>query len=291
VPTPVDDPSVASAEEATAVKPWPRVFAEDAWLAVVEELKSGAELPSVPKSSATHSQAQALVKAKTLPQRLSLGSTDPKLGQSLARLYAENLFPDRARAVLGRTLVQDPENLLTLKLAAVSLNASGRFEDGTAILEYLTTVTPNDQGLAGPLFGGYWELDELDAAEMALERGLEIAPFNANLEVGLGRVLFEQGRSEEAATHLKTAATGLPSDTEAWYRYATCLDELGRAEEAAAAGARHSRLIQMEEFGIGSALPEGVRRRKLVEALEKTGDLAGAERERAALVADGIPLE
>lgn len=286
---PVEAPAVTT--EAPAKLPWPHIFEEDAWRAVVDKLVAGAALPSVPTDYATHSQQQALARAKTLTQRLSLRPNEASLGQALAKLYAENLFPDRAMGVLGLCLKNSPDDLLTLKLAAVSLNASGQFEDGLALLEHLTRVTPNDQGLAGPLFGAYWELGELDAARAALERGLEIAPFNPNLELALGRVLFEEGDSEGALPHLETAAKNLPSSTEAAYRYATCLDELGMDEQAAAAEMRHSRLIQMEEFGIGNALPEGQRRRALVEALEASGDHAGAEREREAMRADGIPLE
>ena len=281
-------PTVA---EAPATLPWPRLFEADAWQAVVDKLVAGAALPSVPTDYATHSQQQALARAKTLTQRLSLRPNEASLSQALAKLYAENLFPDRARSVLGMCLKNSPDDLLTLKLAAVSLNASGRFEDGMALLEHLTEVTPDDQGLAGPLFGGYWELGELDAARTALQRGLQIAPFNPNLELALGRVLFEEGDSEGALTHLETAAKNLPSSTEAAYRYATCLSELGMDAEAAVAETRHSRLIQMEEFGIGTALPEGQRRRALVEALEASGDQAGAEREREAMLADGLSLD
>lgn len=262
-----------------------------AHLAVVERLRVGAHLPSVPTDYATAAQQQALSRAKNLTQRLSLRTSDPRLSQGLAKLYAENLFPDRAMAVLGLCLEAEPTNPVTLKLTAASLNSAGEFLDAVALFEELTRITPMDQGLAGPLFRAYWELGELDAAHQALQRGLEIAPFNPHLELALGRVLFEEGDAESAAPHFERAAANLPSDTEAWYRLSTCLAELGREEQAAAAEAHHSRLIQMEEFGIGNAMPEGQRRRALVRALEESGDSGGAQREREALLADGLELE
>lgn len=280
-------PAAESPEAPTAeVGPaWPHVFPTGAHEPVVAEILARANLPKVPNTAASATQRAALDEAKNLTKRLSL-RFQLDLGQSLARAYQENLFPERALEVLGLCLREDAEDPLTLKLLAGSLNAEGRFEDALRVLEQLTRTTPQDAGLAGPLFTAHFELGDLARAREALEVGRELAPFLAHLDLALGRVLMAEGDAATALEHLERAAENLPTTTEAWFRLAMCYDELERFDEAAAASAVHKRLDQMKEFGIELTQPEAERRRALVEALAASGDAGGAERERAALERD-----
>lgn len=264
---------------------WPATLAPDAYAPILAAARAGAVLPKVPAIAASSTQRQALVLAKNLSMRLSLRFELP-LAQSLARLYQDNLFPDRALQVLGLCLESKSIDPMTLKLLAGSLSAEGRFEEALAVLEHLTRETPNDAGLAGPLFVAHWELGQLPQARQALARGLELAPFMPHLELAMGRVLFAEDNADEALPFLQRATQSLPNETEAWYRLALCLDELGETEAAAEAHARHARLDQMKEFAIPTNLSPRARRDALIVALEQSGDLAGAERERAALRAE-----
>lgn len=277
----VPAPTPASAD-------WPQRFAPGAHEPILAAVLARAKLPSVPDTAASSTQRVALDQAANLTKRLSL-KIKVDLAQNLARVYQENLFPERALEVLGLCLERDPNDPLTLKLLAGSLSAEGRFEDALKVLEHLTRETPNDAGLAGPLFNAHWELGDLAGARAAIERGVELAPFLPHLELALGRILMAEGDAAAAQPRLARATTNLPTDTEAWYRYALCLDELGRFEEAEHAMAVHKRLDQMKEFGIDLNQPERARRAALVDALAASGDAAGAQAERAALDADFPP--
>ena len=238
---------------------------------MAEELRAGAGLPSVPTDYATAGQMLALGEARNLTRRLSLDRSKRDLALKLANLYATNLFPDRAMAVLGLCLELELEHPLTLKLAAASLSGAGRFEDAAAVLEHVAVLTPDDHALAGPLFSVYWELGDLEAARAALDRGLELNPLSPHLALRLGQVLFEEEGPEAALPHLERAALALPNDAEAWHRYATCLEELGREDQAEPARAKHALLDQMIEFGVGDLLPWSERLELLAEKLEATG--------------------
>jgi Flp pilus assembly protein TadD len=283
-PTTSSSPKPAPAQVAPATA-WPTTLAPDAYEPILDAVRANAVLPKVPTIAASSTQRQALVQAKNLSMRLSL-RFELALAHSLARNYQENLFPDRSLQVLGLCLESKNVEPLTLKLLAGSLSAEGRFADALAVLEHLTRLTPNDAGLAGPLFVAHWELGQLPQARQALARGLELAPFMPHLELAMGRVLFAEDNAEEALPFLQRATESLPNETEAWYRLALCLDELGETEAAADAHARHARLDQMKEFSIPTNLAPRARREALIAALVQSGDFAGAERERAALLAD-----
>ena len=264
------------------VQGWPALFAVDAWRAPVVELKGLAKVPRVPTDYATASQMAALAEARTLTQRLSLNPARQELGLKLANLYANNLFPDRAMAVLGLCLEIEEEVPVTLKLCAASLAGKGRFEDSAALLEHAARLDPTDHGLAGPLFRAYWELGEIESARAALDKGLALQPFSPHLRLRLGQLLFEEGQLEAALPELETAAQNLPNATEAWFRYARCLEELGREAEASEVAWHHGLLVQMEEFGIPDHLTWFVRVERLAVRLDETGDGAGAAAVRAA---------
>ena len=262
---------------------WPTLAPADAWVPVLDAVQALADLPPVPTDHASASQAAALADARNLTRRLSLDRTRIDLLLRLANLYATSLFPDRAMAVLGLCLEVDREDLTTLKLVAASLSAAGRFEDAMAVLEHVGRAHPDAHSLAGPLFSVYWELGELDAARAALDRGLELNPHSPHLALRLGQVLFEESEAEAAEVQLRRAAQGLPSSTEAWHRWASCLEELGRTEEAGPARERHALLDQMVEFGIPGPLPWPERLARLAAALDETGDPEGAARARRVL--------
>lgn len=270
--------------------PWPRLQPDDAWRAVLEELQAGAGMPTVPTESGTSEQRQALDRARALTERISLAPADGGLLLKLANTYATNLFPERSLAVLGTRLVQAPDDLLALKLAAAGLAGKSRHTDALALFEHLAQITPQDVGLAGPMYKSYWESGQHAAGRAALEKGLELHPFQPHIKLRLGAVLFEFEEYERALELFEDATASRPNDTEAWFRLASCYSELGREAEALCATAEHDRLIQMEEFGISDQLHVGPRRLELVRALVKSGDLVGARRELDALHADGLPV-
>jgi tetratricopeptide (TPR) repeat protein len=109
-----------------------------------------------------------------------------------------------------------------------------------------------------------------------LLRGLELNPLSPQLALRLGQVLFALDQPEQALPQLRTATEGLPDDTEAWFRYAACLAELGYAEEAEQAKVHHGRLVQMGEFQVPGELTWSERLEVLAQRLEESGDLAGA---------------
>ncbi len=286
----VPHPPVGLAAQAGSSLPWPKLQNPDAWEAQLVELQAGAGIPAVPTESGTAEQRQAIDRARALTERLSLSPKDTGLLLKLANTYSANLFPDRSLAVLGTCLSQTPGNSLALKMAAAGLAAQNRHRDALAIWEHLTELTPDDVGLAGPMYSSYWELGELEAGRAALEKGLELHPFQPHLKLRLGAVLFEFEEYESALTLFQDATGSRPNDTEAWYRLASCYAELGAVSEARAATQQHDRLIQMEEFGIPDRLHEGPRRLELVRALVKSGDLIGARRELDNLKDDGLPV-
>ena len=151
-PDPMEGPGTKADPMApAATSAWPALAPPGRWRELAEEVRAGADLPSVPTDYATASQLAALAEARNLTRRLSLNRSKLDVALKLANLYANDLFPDRAMAVLGLCLEVDLEHPLTLKLTAASLSAAGRFEDAVALLEHVATLTPDDQALAGPL--------------------------------------------------------------------------------------------------------------------------------------------
>src|SRR5262249_11871148 len=70
-------------------------------------------------------------------------------------------------------------------------------------------------------------------AQRAFQRGLEIAPNDAELRNALGWTLFQEGHPQEAAVEYERALAANPSHAKAHNNLALALVELGRLDEAA----------------------------------------------------------
>src|SRR5262249_48333899 len=91
-------------------------------------------------------------------------------------------------------------------------------QDFSAIY-YLAEALQNDGDLVGAL----------ESAQMALKLDAQSGEA-AGL---LGKILFKQGKTAEALTHLKTAVAKLPNDHERRYFLARAYQQLGQREQAA----------------------------------------------------------
>jgi thioredoxin-like negative regulator of GroEL len=269
---------------------WPKLQATDAWESVLAEVQAGGALPIPPTEAGGPEQELAIQQARTLTERLSLSPKDGKLQRQLASLYMANLFPERALAVLGLRLSQEPGDTRAQAMAAFSLAVRSRHMDALAVLEQLTDLTPKDASLAGAMFDSYWALGELEASREVMKMGLELHPFNPLFKLRLGIIHSEFEQYDLALPLFRAAAKSRPADTESWFRLATCLQELGQDEEAHKVMIYHDRLIQLEEFGIAGSAQAGPRRLELVRSLVDSGDLVGARRELDALAEDGLPV-
>lgn len=118
--------------------------------------------------------------------------------------------------------------------------------------------------------------EELDRALLDLEVARSILPENPRVHFVYGQLMEERGEAPKARAAYETALVLRDDYDDARFRLAGVLFQAGAFAEAAAAYARYAK-----------AHPEAIGARlQAAAALEKSGDIHGAEKELKALFAD-----
>lgn len=159
------------------------------------------------------SQAQALVEAEqALDHALTLSSKDPEIYYNLGCVYLQQGRTDSAIAAMNRAielkadfeaalvwlgrhyrakaqydrvealyekaLKKRPNTAPWMKTKAANLMRQGKFAAGTAEMEKLAEIAPNDPEVLNGLGNGYYNLCRFTEGEEALRRSCELAPNN-----------------------------------------------------------------------------------------------------------------
>jgi tetratricopeptide (TPR) repeat protein len=148
-----------------------------------------------------------------LPMIQLVGYALQRLGRFDEALALYEAIPDR--------FAGNPEAIRLSKIwTANALASADRFEEGERILLQLLEEQPDDPWLNNDL--GYLWAERginLDRAEELIRKAVDADPSNSAYLDSLGWVLYKQGRTEEAITHLEEAVRLRPS--------AVNLDHLG----------------------------------------------------------------
>ncbi|HSG87367.1 MAG TPA: tetratricopeptide repeat protein [Candidatus Limnocylindrales bacterium] len=148
---------------------------------------------------------------------------------------------DRNILALEETVRADPADLVSRGQLADLYASADRYEE--ALTQY-SAIIDSGQDLELAHFGrakAYLELGELDAAAADYQVVVDIAkdgemahidPMLNAAYFGLGSIALEQGRFDDAATHLEAATRIKRADADAWYLLGTALVGADRPAEA-----------------------------------------------------------
>ena len=183
------------------------------------ERLAGIALGSLGESEAATASLQAAPAGDFLAQ-LALGNVLDAAGQSEAA--AQRWQSINATRALS----------LQLYRMGVRLAAEERRDQAEAMLTRAVAIDPGNANAYHALGGFYWSQDRARSVEMykaALAAG-PLEPFFAHL--ARGRIAFNEGRLEEAATELEAAVALQPDHDDAVTLLGTVLGRLGRLDEA-----------------------------------------------------------
>ncbi|MBL6721926.1 MAG: tetratricopeptide repeat protein [Planctomycetes bacterium] len=190
---------------------------------------------------------------------------------------------DLAIQALEAALVLDPKDQGARLHLAICLHEAGRYDEELAALQEVTDREPSN--LAALYRFGVANLDRgrFDEALISFQTLAALKPDLHQGHLGVGQVLLEQEKPEQALTHLDTARGRAGGDPFVEFAMGQCLADLGREQEAAAfltrgADAKRTHIAdplnaELSRYVVGRS---GLLQRAL--RLHRGGDLSGARR-------------
>lgn len=133
-----------------------------------------------------------------LERALVLDPTSPEASYTLALIYMEAGDIEKERTALELSVANDPGNSLAQSRLADLYMSGGRYEDAVAALKAAQTGRMAVDHLTARLAEAYYAQGDLASAEEYLRREASANPRLASPLANLGRVLAEQGRTDEA---------------------------------------------------------------------------------------------
>ncbi len=137
---------------------------------------------------------------------------------------------EEATDAYRKALELDPESASAHYNLGAALARSGQFADAESHLRHALETNPNTQTYSGLGFV-LWQQDRDDEAIASLRTAIEMDPKNAAAYDALGTILVEQKRLEEAASVYRQLIRNQPSPA-AHQKLAQILTDLGRTDEA-----------------------------------------------------------
>jgi tetratricopeptide (TPR) repeat protein len=165
---------------------------------------------------------------------LRIDPRDAEAAQWLVRLYRIQNEHDKAEVVLRQFLERQPENEMALELLTQLLLDQGRTTEAIELLERIVQRAPTAT-LLGVLGQAYAQTLQPAKAEAAYRRAIEMDPAEAEHVRGLARMLYAQGRYDEALGQYQQLAKLDPEEPEAYIRMAQIYRQqrkYDRAEES-----------------------------------------------------------
>jgi len=151
-------------------------------------------------------------------------------GRLLSRMGRRDEALERFR----RAIAEDPSRVEPRLLLVAELDDAHR--DAEAVVQYheLVALRPDDALLVSRYGESLERTHDLDAAEAAYRRALEISPDLPRAQLGLGRLLLVRGRVGDAVAPLERAAALRPELPEAQALLGRAYLTEGRADDALA---------------------------------------------------------
>src|SRR5690348_2018689 len=194
------------------------------------------------------SSAQSGMADRAIEQYREVWRLDPTDSESalwLSRLYRLRNEHDKAEEVLRGLLKQDPENEAAVEQLTQLLLDEGKSADAVSLLEGITSRTPSP-ALLDLLGDAYTQTHELEKAEAAYRKAVELDASELSHERGLGQTLLAEEKYSDALVVYQKLVDLMPDDSDVYLRLAQIYRELHQLDHA------EENLLKARQYAPGS---------------------------------------
>src|SRR5467141_1728317 len=203
-------------------------------------------LRSLGDVSATNAQSETVDKA--IEQYREINRLDPSGTESalwLARLYRLKNEHDKAEQVLRGILKSDPENEPAVEQLTQLLMDEGKSTEAVTLLEAITAHSPSPV-LLDLLGDAHSQAHDLEKAEKAYRKAVELDPSELSHQRGLGQTLLAEEKYSEALKVFEKLSDVMPDDSDVYLRIAQIYRELHQLDKA------EQNLVKARQYAPGS---------------------------------------
>ncbi|MBL8028270.1 MAG: tetratricopeptide repeat protein, partial [Fibrobacteres bacterium] len=152
----------------------------------------------------------------------------------LGQIYVKEKDVRKAKIALKKALEIDPANIRALYAMGEMALTENDFDMASAYFEKVAKVDPRYEGVAGKLAEVYLNRQDYSKARYFVEQGLKEDPKNGMLVLGMGRILFVEGKYDQAGKYLTQATAMMPDNDEPVYYSLMSLVKQKKSEVAMA---------------------------------------------------------
>src|SRR5467141_2315921 len=203
-------------------------------------------LRSLGDVSASNGQPETVSKA--IEQYREINRLDPSDTESalwLARLYRLKNEHDKAEQVLRSILKSDPENEPAVEQLTQLLMDEGKSTEAVTLLEAITAHSPSPV-LLDLLGDAHTQAHDLEKAEKAYRKAVELDPSELSHQRGLGQTLLAEEKYPEALKVYEKLSDVMPDDSDVYLRIAQIYRELHQLDKA------EQNLVKARQYAPGS---------------------------------------
>ena len=194
------------------------------------------------------SNAQSETVSKAIEQYREINRLDPSDTESalwLARLYRLKNEHDKAEQVLRSILKADPENEPAVEQLTQLLMDEGKSAEAVTLLEGITAHSPSPV-LLDLLGDAHTQAHDLEKAEKAYRKAVELDPSELSHQRGLGQTLLAEEKYPEALKVFEKLSDVMPDDSDVYLRIAQIYRELHQLDKA------EQNLVKARQYAPGS---------------------------------------
>jgi len=194
------------------------------------------------------SNAQSETVGKAIEQYREINRLDPSDTESalwLARLYRLKNDHDKAEQVLRSILKTDPENEPAVEQLTQLLMDEGKSAEAVTLLEAITAHSASPV-LLDLLGDAYTQAHDLEKAEKAYRKAVELDPSELSHQRGLGQTLLAEEKYAEALKVYEKLSDVMPDDSDVYLRIAQIYRELRQLDKA------EQNLVKARQYAPGS---------------------------------------
>ncbi len=203
-------------------------------------------LRSLGDVSASNGQSETVSKA--IEQYREINRLDPSDTESalwLARLYRLKNEHDKAEQVLRSILKSDPENEPAVEQLTQLLMDEGKSTEAVTLLEAITAHSPSPV-LLDLLGDAHTQAHDLEKAEKAYRKAVELDPSELSHQRGLGQTLLAEEKYPEALKVFEKLSDVMPDDSDVYLRIAQIYRQLHQLDKA------EQNLVKARQYAPGS---------------------------------------
>jgi tetratricopeptide (TPR) repeat protein len=203
-------------------------------------------LRSLGDVSASNGQSETVGKA--IEQYREINRLDPSDTESalwLARLYRLKNEHDKAEQVLRSILKSDPGNETAVEQLTQLLMDEGKSTEAVTLLEAITAHSSSPV-LLDLLGDAHTQAHDLEKAENAYRKAVELDPSELSHQRGLGQTLLAEEKYPEALKVFEKLSDVMPDDSDVYLRIAQIYRELHQLDKA------EQNLVKARQYAPGS---------------------------------------